>query len=123
MPNPRLQVSLTPDQLSLVRRLARHNKTPASKVVSEIIDTAAPALSRVLETLDALQHQSERRKQDLRRTLDVAERRATAAAQEALEFLDDLTDRANADGREATGRAAKSPTRSNRGATPHRGKK
>jgi len=116
MPNPRLQVSLTPEHLTIIRRLAKHNRTPASKVVAEIIETAAPALSRVLETLDALQHQSDRRKQELRSTLDKAEQKATQAAQEALEFLDDMTEKAT-DGRRAADRRTR-PHVSNRGATP-----
>jgi hypothetical protein len=133
---PRLQISLDPAALAVIRRIAKQQQAPASRVVSELIEEAAPLLTRMAETLEALEATAKAHKAQIKGSLEASEQRARAAALEVVSLLDDLADRARtvshekASGRTAAAAArrpqapaapsAAAPHPSNRGATPHR---
>lgn len=132
---PRLQISLDPAALAVVRRLAKQQRAPASRVVSELIEEAAPLLARMAETLESLEATAKAHKDRIRGSLEASERKARSAALEVVTLLDDLAAKARSDASEAgSGRVAAAPAAgappsaaattaaaphpSNRGATP-----
>ena len=135
---PRLQISLDPAALAVVRRIAKQQHAPASRVVSELIEEATPLLTRMAETLEALEATAKAHKAQIKGTLEASEQRARAAALEVVSLLDDLADRARTVSKAASGRTAAAAARrpqaaaapsaaaphpSNRGATPHRSRR
>ena len=131
---PRLQISLDPAALEVVRRLARQQGSPASRVVSEVIEEAAPLLARMAETLEALEATAKAHKDRIRGSLEASERKARSAALEVVTLLDDLAAKARSEAsKDGSGRTAPAPAAvppsaaaphpSNRGATPHRSRR
>lgn len=110
---PRLQISLSPQTLAVVRRLAVLQKVPASRVVSELIEDVAPMLSKMVDTLESMETAVHLHKHGIRIALEESEREARSAAEQVLKVFDDIA---------AQARAAPSdvaaPPMSNRGATP-----
>jgi hypothetical protein len=129
MTKPRLQISLSPDAFEVVRRLARSQKSPASRIVSELIEEASPMLRKMADTLESMATAAEAHRERIRMTLADSEHEARAAAAQVVRMLDDMAESARseaaaaADAREraASGRRPPpAPLLSNRGATPHR---
>jgi hypothetical protein len=130
MSKPRLQISLTPGTREVVARLARSQKTPASRVVSELIEDAAPMLAKMADTLESMATAAQAHRDRIRMTLADSEHEARSAAATVVRLLDEMAATARAEAAVAVdaraARAAASsprpqaPRLSNRGATPHR---
>lgn len=79
--NPRVNVTLSPTLDSLVSRLAVLSRVSKSNVLRELLETAAPALSRAVAVMEA----AERAKPDVMRGLARSLERSQIAAEVALE--------------------------------------
>jgi hypothetical protein len=101
MNKPRLQISVTPATREIVARLARSQGMPASRVVSELLEDAAPMLGRMADTLESMATAAQGHRERIRGTLAAAEHEARNAAALVVRWLDDMVDAARADAAEA----------------------
>jgi hypothetical protein len=126
MTKPRLQISLDQRSLDVVRRLAASQKSPASRVVAELLTEATPMLEKMADTLEALSTAAKAHKERIRLTLADSEHEARTAAHIVVGMLDRIAAEAGAEAKGGAGAnprkpvAAARPPRSNRGATPPR---
>lgn len=105
--NPRLQITVTRPTRDVLARIAAVTKRPASKVVTEILDEALPALEQMARTMEALKASADSFGSNVRRRLTIAERRAYRQAAAGMELLADIEREANAARSPAPGVGAK----------------
>lgn len=71
--NPRINVTVSPSLDLLVARLAEHQNLSKSQVLRELLETAEPALQRVVALMDAAQQASSEVRTGLARSLERAQ--------------------------------------------------
>lgn len=70
---PRIAISLPPKDYAVIERLAGLQGRPMSRIVAELVAEMAPALSRVVDTLELAQRAQGSVKASIRRAVDDAE--------------------------------------------------
>ena len=55
--NPRVQVTLSPEAMAMLDEVATLSEQPKSAIVSELVDTALPAMQVTLDALRVLKRQ------------------------------------------------------------------
>lgn len=85
---PRLSITLRPDTRALVDRLAALNGTPAARVIAEVIEEAAPVLSRIADAIERVKEMNAEKSAAIRATLATAQAEAETTAATALALLE-----------------------------------
>ena len=91
--NPRINVTLSPSLDLLVSRLAKHQRASKSQVLRELLESAEPALHRVVALMDAATSASVEARAGLARRLD----HDTEVAEDSLAVILSRLDRASGD--------------------------
>lgn len=82
--NPRVNVTLSPSLDSLVSRLSRLSRVSKSNVLRELLETAAPALSRAVAVMEAAERAKPEVLSGLARSLERSQAVAEVAMEHAL---------------------------------------
>lgn len=88
---PRLPVTLTAEQRDLLARVAKVNRCSQSKVIRDLLDTAAPVLLRVIAAMENVQKLDAEKAHLIRATLSDAQAEAEAMAATALALLERIS--------------------------------
>jgi len=89
--NPRVNVTLPPALDALVQRLAIHQRTSKSHIVRELLETAEPALQRVVALMDAAASVTGALKTSLGASLHAATDQAEEKMADTLRAMDAAT--------------------------------
>lgn len=90
--NPRVNVTLSPSLDSLVGRLAALQRVSKSNVLRELLETAAPALSRAVALMEAAARSKPEVLHGLARSLDRSQNAAEALLDGMLSQVDRASD-------------------------------
>lgn len=86
--NPRINVTLPPEQYELVSRLAKMQRRSRSAVLLELLETVLPVLERVAVVGEAAQRAHAQAREGLRESVERAEATILPKLAEALEQAD-----------------------------------
>jgi hypothetical protein len=89
--NPRVNVTLSPSLDRLVQRLAKHQGVSKSQVLRELLETAEPALQRVVLLMDAASKAQKEVRNGLARSLGKAQDSIEGDLSAGLRSLDAIT--------------------------------
>jgi hypothetical protein len=89
--NPRVNVTLSPTLDRLVDRLATHQRVSKSQVLRELLETAEPALQRVVLLMDAASKAQREVRNGLARSLGKAQDSIEGDLSAGLRSLDAIT--------------------------------
>jgi uncharacterized protein (DUF1778 family) len=87
----RLPVTLTADQRRLLAKAAAVNGTSQSKILSELLDAAAPVLVRLIAAVENVQKLDAQKRDLIRATIEDAQAEAEAHAATALALLERIS--------------------------------
>lgn len=90
--NPRVNVTLSPSLDALVGRLAALQRVSKSNVLRELLETAAPALSRAVALMEAAARSKPEVLSGLARSLDQSQNKAEAILDDLLGQVDNASD-------------------------------
>ena len=88
---PRITLTLDPSHYVVIQRLAKLQKSPMSRVLSDLVSEVAPALERVVESLEIAQRAQEGVKANLRRAAEETEEEMRPLVDAVLNQLDLFT--------------------------------
>lgn len=91
--NPRVSVTLSPEDYEVLRRLSELNGESMSSIVGELVQTVSPALSRVIEVIEAAQGAKPEVMEQLRRVAEDSERVMSPLLQAGVEGFESFADR------------------------------
>lgn len=91
--NPRLQITLSPQQYELLTRLSRAQRRPRTAVLMELLETVTPVLERVVVAIEAAERTQVMAREGLRRSIDQAEQALLPHVQAAMGQFDMFVDR------------------------------
>lgn len=92
--NPRLMLTLTPEQYELLSRLAKAQDRSRAAVVMELLETVIPVLERVVVAVEAAQQVQDRARDGLRSSVEAAEAAMLPHVAAAMGQLDLLVEQA-----------------------------
>jgi hypothetical protein len=116
--NPRVNVTLSSGLDLLLTRLAAHQRASKSQILRELVESAEPALQRVVALMDAGAQASAALKGRMLTTMEEATSRAQAEMSHMLATVDSRVDDLVAQAEAIEGRrprSSKNPPPSNRG--------
>jgi len=87
----RLPVTLTAEQRRLLAKAAAVNGTSQSKILSELLDAAAPVLVRLIAAVENVQKLDAQKRDLIRATIEDAQAEAEAHAATALALLERIS--------------------------------
>lgn len=70
---PRITISLAPEHYAILQRLAKLQKAPMSRLITELVEEVSPVLSKVADSLEIAMRAQEGVRVQLRRAADEAE--------------------------------------------------
>lgn len=85
---PRLPVTLNAEQRDLLARMAKASRTSQSKVLTDLLDAAAPVLLRVIAALENVQKLDAEKRSAIREAVEQAQADAEHTAATALALLE-----------------------------------
>lgn len=91
--NPRVNVTLRPEQYELLSRLAKAQGVSRSSVLIDLLETVTPVLERVVVAVEAAQRTQVMAREGLERSIGQAEQALLPHVQAAMGQLDWLVDR------------------------------
>ena len=99
--NPRINITVKPERYELLKRLAAHQGTSMSGLVSETMEMMYPVMERVCVVLEAAKQAQESSKEGLRQTIAKAEAELLPMLYQAVGqfdmFVDDAAKSVGAD--------------------------
>lgn len=92
--NPRVSVTLSPEDYEILRRLSELNGESMSSIIGELVQAVSPALGRVVDVVEVAQGAKPEVLEQLRRVAEDSERVMSPILQAGMEGFQQFADRA-----------------------------
>lgn len=86
--SPRMSITLPTQVRDIIERIAVHSRTPAARLVAEVLTEASPVLERMAAAMEQVAQMNAQKSAAIRATLAEAEAEAEKTAATALALLD-----------------------------------